>query len=83
MSRASSSNSSNVDASRRVADWIARLGLVPHPEGGWYRETSETHLPARFASGGKLMDRTTKTFIRELLRNLVDWTRQVAQRPKT
>lgn len=20
-----------------MTDWIARLGLVPHPEGGWYR----------------------------------------------
>jgi predicted cupin superfamily sugar epimerase len=20
-------------------DWIERLGLAPHPEGGWYRET--------------------------------------------
>jgi predicted cupin superfamily sugar epimerase len=22
-----------------VAEWIDRLGLEPHPEGGWYRET--------------------------------------------
>jgi predicted cupin superfamily sugar epimerase len=33
--------------------YISRLGLMPHPEGGWYRETyrsSETTagLPARF-----------------------------------
>jgi uncharacterized protein len=40
---------------RTAADWIASLGLVPHPEGGFYRETyraAETiaadHLPARF-----------------------------------
>lgn len=26
-------------------DWIARLGLAPHPEGGWYRETWR-HAPA-------------------------------------
>lgn len=25
--------------SRSAADWIARLGLVPHPEGGHFRET--------------------------------------------
>ena len=36
--------------------WIARLGLVPHPEGGWFRETyraadviGRDALPARFA----------------------------------
>jgi predicted cupin superfamily sugar epimerase len=22
----------------RAAEWVAALGLVPHPEGGWYRE---------------------------------------------
>jgi hypothetical protein len=38
---------------------------------------------ARFDSVGTLTDDTTKTFIRELLRNLVDWTRQLGQRPKT
>jgi hypothetical protein len=42
-------------AARTVGDWIASLGLVPHPEGGFYRETyraAETiaadHLPERF-----------------------------------
>ena len=41
-----------------AADWIQTLGLVPHPEGGYFRETyrsAETveahHLPARF--GGR------------------------------
>lgn len=41
---------------RGAADWIAALGLRPHPEGGFYRETyrsAETfereQLPARFA----------------------------------
>ena len=24
---------------KTAADWIRRLGLVPHPEGGFYRET--------------------------------------------
>ena len=24
---------------RTAADWIARLSVIPHPEGGWYRET--------------------------------------------
>ena len=29
-------------------DWIARLALIRHPEGGWYRETyrSREHVPA-------------------------------------
>ena len=38
-----------------AADWIARLGLARHPEGGWFRQTYralEEHganaLPARF-----------------------------------
>ncbi|HXU87649.1 MAG TPA: cupin domain-containing protein [Methylomirabilota bacterium] len=56
-----------MDAPRTVADWIARLGLVPHPEGGWYRETyrsaeSSADLPARF--GGP---RTLSTAIYFLL----------------
>ena len=40
---------------RAAADWISALGLIPHPEGGFYRETyrsAETidasHLPPRF-----------------------------------
>jgi uncharacterized protein len=40
---------------RTAADWIASLGLIPHPEGGFYRETyraaeriTAQHLPARF-----------------------------------
>ena len=40
---------------RTASEWIAALGLVPHPEGGYFRETyrsQETveaeHLPARF-----------------------------------
>lgn len=39
-----------------AADWIQTLGLQPHPEGGWYRETyraatviAAAHLPAGFA----------------------------------
>jgi predicted cupin superfamily sugar epimerase len=39
----------------QARDWIDRLGLVRHPEGGWYRETyrstetiARTALPARF-----------------------------------
>jgi predicted cupin superfamily sugar epimerase len=37
-----------VTASRGAQDWIARLALMPHPEGGWYRETyrSGEHVPA-------------------------------------
>lgn len=35
-------------ASPTAQDWIARLALTPHPEGGWYRETyrSREHVPA-------------------------------------
>ncbi|HXP89851.1 MAG TPA: cupin domain-containing protein [Fibrobacteria bacterium] len=29
--------------SKSVAEWIERLGLKPHPEGGWYRETHRSH----------------------------------------
>lgn len=39
----------------KAADWIAHLGLLAHPEGGYYRETYRSqeilaadHLPARF-----------------------------------
>ena len=28
-----------VPRSKAVAEWVDRLGLEPHPEGGWYRET--------------------------------------------
>jgi predicted cupin superfamily sugar epimerase len=40
-----------------AARWIARLDLVPHPEGGWFRETyraadviAADGLPPRFAA---------------------------------
>jgi predicted cupin superfamily sugar epimerase len=38
---------------RDARGWIDALGLTPHPEGGWFRETyrsaeSIAHLPARF-----------------------------------
>jgi predicted cupin superfamily sugar epimerase len=39
----------------KAAEWVKALGLVRHPEGGWYRETyrspeavAREHLPARF-----------------------------------
>jgi predicted cupin superfamily sugar epimerase len=42
-----------------AAQWIARLDLRPHPEGGYYRQTYRsdelvTHLPPRF-SGARPM----------------------------
>lgn len=50
-------------------DWITRLKLQPHPEGGWFRETYRTPerieasaLPARFQG-----DRTFSTAIYFLL----------------
>jgi len=36
---------------------------------------------SRFDAAGNLTDETTKGFIRDLLRNLVAWTRTVGQRP--
>jgi predicted cupin superfamily sugar epimerase len=49
-------------------EWIASLRLVPHPEGGFYRETyraQETieadHLPARF--GGRRVHSTAIYFL--------------------
>jgi hypothetical protein len=53
---------------RTAADWISALGLIPHPEGGFYRETyrsTETieppHLPARF--GGRRVYSTAIYFL--------------------
>jgi len=44
-----------VTAPLTADDWIARLGLIRHPEGGWYRETYRSSerieraaLPPRF-----------------------------------
>ncbi len=55
----------------RVAELVAALGLVPHPEGGFYAETYRSpesvraeHLPARF--GG---DRPFATAIYFLLKS--------------
>ncbi len=38
-----------------ASEWIERLGLAPHPEGGWFREVYRSHeriaedaLPERF-----------------------------------
>ena len=53
-----------------AADWIERLKLTPHPEGGFFRETyrcaekiSRRHLPDRFTG-----DRVFSTAIYFLLR---------------
>jgi hypothetical protein len=57
-----------MDAPRTAADWIARLALVPHLEGGWYRETyraaeSVATPPARF--GGSRSYSTAIYFLLE------------------
>jgi predicted cupin superfamily sugar epimerase len=59
-----------VTAPATAEDWIARLALVRHPEGGWYRETYRASeridagaLPSRF--GGP---RAVSTAIYYLLR---------------
>jgi hypothetical protein len=36
----------------------------------------------RFDDQGNLTDETTKGFIRQLLQNLVDWTRRIVQEPQ-
>lgn len=40
-----------------AAEMIARLGLKPHPEGGWYRETwrSEAAMPDGRAAGTSIL----------------------------
>ncbi|HNY30657.1 MAG TPA: cupin domain-containing protein [Fibrobacteria bacterium] len=45
-------------------DWIERLGLSPHPEGGWYRETHRSEDRIRHESLG---DRSAFTSILFLL----------------
>ncbi|NQU39847.1 MAG: cupin domain-containing protein [Lentisphaerae bacterium] len=49
-------------------EWIERLGLVPHPEGGWFREVYRSHeriaqdaLPERF--GGSRVFSTAIYFL--------------------
>jgi hypothetical protein len=53
---------------RMPTDWITTLGLIPHPEGGFYRETYRSaemieaqHLPARF--GGRRVYSTAIYFL--------------------
>jgi uncharacterized protein len=60
-----------VTAAATAEAWIARLALIPHPEGGWYRETYRAAervdgaaLPRRF--GGA---RALSTAIYYLLRS--------------
>ncbi|HEV7671213.1 MAG TPA: cupin domain-containing protein [Thermoanaerobaculia bacterium] len=45
-------------AAERTAELVASLGLIPHPEGGWFAESYRAaeriraqHLPARFGGG--------------------------------
>ncbi len=59
------------DAAGRVAELVAALGLIPHPEGGWFAETYRAaesvradHLPARFGA-----DRSFSTAIYFLLKS--------------
>ncbi len=56
---------------RSALYWIEKLKLLPHPEGGYYRETyrseesiNKDHLPARFTG-----DRNHSTAIYYLLEN--------------
>ena len=45
-----------MSAPASAADWIARLGLTRHPEGGWYRETyrSAERVPAGVWYGARV-----------------------------
>lgn len=54
---------------RTARDWIERLGLLPHPEGGYYRETyrATATLPVVAAAGGNTGSRAVSTAIYFLL----------------
>ncbi|HPG26841.1 MAG TPA: cupin domain-containing protein [Myxococcota bacterium] len=54
---------------RRVVDLVERLGLVPHPEGGYYREVwrSPLVLPGAALPTGQGRDRRLMTSIYYLL----------------
>ncbi len=43
---------------------IARLGLAPHPEGGWYRETWRDQEHQKFAQEFEQTVRVLEQFIR-------------------
>ncbi|MFM7312205.1 MAG: cupin domain-containing protein, partial [Cyanobium sp.] len=47
-----------------AASLIARYGLQPHPEGGWYRELHRSPLPVRRSDG---QERSALTLILFLL----------------
>ena len=56
---------------KSAEDWIDNLGLIRHPEGGWFRETYRSteyierkHLPVRFSG-----DRSFSTAIYFLLKS--------------
>ena len=55
--------------SRSAAEWIARLKLQPHPEGGYYRETyrSPQSLPATVLPAGLDGQRSLATAVLFLL----------------
>ncbi|MGC4960215.1 cupin domain-containing protein [Gordonia sp. DT218] len=52
-----------------LPDWARGLGLSPHPEGGWYRETwrSDVTIPADILPHGYPGDRAVGTAIYFLL----------------
>lgn len=53
----------------RIREWIDRLGLKSHPEGGWYRETfrSRVEWPREALPDGYPADRIAMTSILFLL----------------
>jgi len=61
--------SSTSTSTKRVQSLIERLELVPHPEGGFYRETwrSQVVLPAESLPAGYSGDRAAMTSIYFLL----------------
>ena len=62
-------NASEPIPSEEIRDWIERLELIPHPEGGWYRETwrSDVVLAREALTPGYPGDRRVMTSIHYLL----------------
>jgi len=50
---------------RELPDWLRRLDLAPHPEGGWFRETwrSEVTIPESGLAPGYIGPRSAGTAI--------------------
>ena len=52
-------------ASQDVADLVRQLGLIPHPEGGWYRETHRSEQVVQSTRHGERAAFTSILFLLE------------------